>query len=527
MKKKKMLIVGGGLAGLTAGCYLRKKGHEVQILEKNPFCGGLVHSFRREGFLFDTGPRALGNAGILYPMLKDLQIPLDLKKGLVSTGIGQEIVHYDDAQGLVEFINSLKHLFPHSVADIASIEKVIEKYCRQAHILNQIPNPFFKNPLRDPAYLITRFLPWLPSFFSVLIKSRFQQKSMEDVLHSLSSDSALKDMLSQHFFKGTPAPFALGYFENFQDYLYPAGGTGELPGALEQKFLSLGGEILKNCEIMQIGLTQKILRDQKNRKHSYDRLLWAADLNSLYRRLQYQGLSARMQKRIEKEKRSFALCEPGESVFTLFAAVDIPPEYFASRSRGHFIYTPETSGIGELHRSELEKLKKNFSRLTKEQVFHWLKQFCKRNSYEISIPVLKNPQLAPPGQSGLIISLLFDGSLSQKIEAAGWMDDFRKAFEINMLEVLERSVYPGIQKKILFTKTATPVTLMNLFNNSAGAITGWSLESKIPVPNRLSRITKTPGTSIPHVFKAGQWSYSPSGVPIAILTGRMAAAAMG
>jgi hypothetical protein len=33
-------------------------------------------------------------------------------------------------------------------------------------------------------------------------------------------------------------------------------------------------------------------------------------------------------------------------------------------------------------------------------------------------------------------------------------------------------------------------------------------------------------TTIPNVFKSGQWSYSPSGVPIAILTGRIAAAAM-
>jgi hypothetical protein len=33
----------------------------------------------------------------------------------------------------------------------------------------------------------------------------------------------------------------------------------------------------------------------------------------------------------------------------------------------------------------------------------------------------------------------------------------------------------------------------------------------------------TAKTAIPDVFKAGQWSYSPSGVPIAILTGRIAA----
>jgi len=525
--KKKMLIVGAGLAGLTAGCYLQKKGHEVQILERNAFCGGLVHSFRRDGFLFDTGPRALGNAGILRPMLDDLEISLDLTKGLVSTGIGQEIVHYDDAQGLIKFIESLIHLFPQASDDIPAIEKVIRKFCHQAEILNRLPNPFFKNPLRDPGYLIRSFLPWLPSFFSVLVKGPFQQKSMEEELNALTQNSALKDMLSQHFFKGTPAPFALGYFENFQDYLYPTGGTGELPLALEKKFLSLGGKIKKNCEITRVQVKEQILQDRNEKEHPYDRLLWAADLNSLYKRLHCQGLSSSKQNRIEKEKHGYNQSEPGESVFTLFIAVDIPPEFFAHRSRGHFIYTPETTGMGTLHRSDLEKLKEDFSSLTKEQLFLWLKYFCQRNSYEISIPVLKNPQLAPPGQSGLIISMLFDGQLSQKIEDVGWIKEFREEFEKNMLEVLEHSIYPGIKDKVLFSTTSTPSTLAKMFNNTAGAITGWSLEGKIPVPNRLGRIMKTPGTAIPQVYKAGQWSYSPSGVPIAILTGRMAAAAMG
>jgi len=33
-------------------------------------------------------------------------------------------------------------------------------------------------------------------------------------------------------------------------------------------------------------------------------------------------------------------------------------------------------------------------------------------------------------------------------------------------------------------------------------------------------------TKIPDIYKAGQWSYRPSGVPIAVLTGRIAAGAI-
>jgi phytoene dehydrogenase-like protein len=140
---------------------------------------------------------------------------------------------------------------------------------------------------------------------------------------------------------------------------------------------------------------------------------------------------------------------------------------------------------------------------------------------------LKDRSLAPPGKTGLVISVLFDGSLWAMTERAGWLDESREKTLGFMLDALENSIYPGLRKKILFTESATPVTLMRMFNTTGGAITGWSLEGKSPVPDNLTGVFSAVRTAIPHVFKSGQWSYSPSGVPIAILTGRLAATAMG
>jgi phytoene dehydrogenase-like protein len=207
--------------------------------------------------------------------------------------------------------------------------------------------------------------------------------------------------------------------------------------------------------------------------------------------------------------------------------VDEEPEYFGNISRGHFIYTPRMEGLGELHRSRLDELKRAFPGIPKTELFEWLRDFCERNSYEISIPALKDASLAPPGKTGLVISALFDGSLFALAERAGWLDELRETARDFMLDALERSIYPGLRKKILFMETATPLTLTRMFNTSGGAITGWSLEGKAPVPDSLTGIMAAVKTSIPRVFKSGQWSYSPSGVPIAILTGRVAAMAMG
>jgi all-trans-retinol 13,14-reductase len=68
------IIVGGGIAGLTSAAYLSRAGKKVLLIEKNRECGGLVNSFTRDGFHFDTGVRALIDAGIILPMLKLLKV---------------------------------------------------------------------------------------------------------------------------------------------------------------------------------------------------------------------------------------------------------------------------------------------------------------------------------------------------------------------------------------------------------------------------------------------------------------------
>jgi hypothetical protein len=39
----------------------------------------------------------------------------------------------------------------------------------------------------------------------------------------------------------------------------------------------------------------------------------------------------------------------------------------------------------------------------------------------------------------------------------------------------------------------------------------------------MLRIASSVRTIIPHVLQAGQWTYSPSGFPISLLTGKLAA----
>ena len=53
---KKIVVIGGGFAGLAAAASLAQKGHQVTILEKNESPGGRARQYEAQGFTFDMGP---------------------------------------------------------------------------------------------------------------------------------------------------------------------------------------------------------------------------------------------------------------------------------------------------------------------------------------------------------------------------------------------------------------------------------------------------------------------------------------
>jgi phytoene dehydrogenase-like protein len=50
---KKIIIIGAGIAGLSAGCYARMNGYETRIFEMHDKPGGLCTAWKRKGYTFD------------------------------------------------------------------------------------------------------------------------------------------------------------------------------------------------------------------------------------------------------------------------------------------------------------------------------------------------------------------------------------------------------------------------------------------------------------------------------------------
>ena len=56
MNKKKAIVIGAGIAGLSAAIRLRHQGYIVDVFESNASAGGKMAELHTDGFRFDAGP---------------------------------------------------------------------------------------------------------------------------------------------------------------------------------------------------------------------------------------------------------------------------------------------------------------------------------------------------------------------------------------------------------------------------------------------------------------------------------------
>jgi phytoene dehydrogenase-like protein len=523
MKNYDSIVVGGGIAGLTATAYLARSGQKVLLVEKNKELGGLVNTFEHHGFRFETGVRALEDAGIIFPMLKDLGIDLDWVKSPVTVGIENELLNITDIGSLDEYKDLLIRLFPESESEILALLKVIRQIMKHMRVLYGIENPVFKDMKRDRAYIFEKLLPWLPRFIFTVGKINRMNMPIEEYLQKIISNPSLIDVISQHFFKNTPTFFALSYFSLYLDYFYPMGGVGTLAEALENKIKEFGGEIITETAIVEVHADTCIVKDEQGKQYGYANLVWAADLKTFYRITSPGELPGKIIHQFEMRKSQMLECRGGDSVFEMYLEIDEPLERFGKIAHGHFFYTPSKVGLGATHRSELNRLLENWATVTKEELLIWLDRFIKRNTYEISIPGLKDPTMAPPGKTGMIVSFLTEYDLFEKVGQRGWMPEFKTELEHRVIDVLSDSIYPGLRDSVVAQFSFTPLSIKNRVGSSEGAITGWSFEKTVPVIHKMQFSDRSTVTPIPSIFQAGQWAFSPAGVPMSILTGKLAA----
>ncbi len=71
-----VIVVGGGLAGLSTAALLSRRGRRVRVLESGAQVGGLARARTRGGFVFNRGAHALYRGGAAESVFRELGVPL-------------------------------------------------------------------------------------------------------------------------------------------------------------------------------------------------------------------------------------------------------------------------------------------------------------------------------------------------------------------------------------------------------------------------------------------------------------------
>jgi phytoene dehydrogenase-like protein len=525
-----VIVVGAGMAGLTSAAYTAKAGYTTLICEKSEKAGGLVGSFCRQGFTFDAGIRAFENSGIVFPMLAQLGIDMEFIKNPVVIGIEDIQMSLKGVESLATYAAMLTRKFPDNHAEIDAIISEIRTVIRYMEVLYGIENPLFMDLTNDRAYLFKTLLPWLLKYQINIRKAQKLSEPIETYLLRFTKNQALIDVIIQHFFEKMPTFFALSYFGLYSDYSYPIGGTGRLVSAMSDFIAAHQGELALGAEISQIDLKTRRVTTRDGRSFGYRELIWCGDMKALYTAVNFAepgepSLQVREQQQKIRENRG------GDSIFTLYLGVNLEPSYFVQRCGPHCFYTPSKAGLSAIQSEPWQAVLADPNRSAADQQLAlkaWIREYLALTTYEISNPALRDPALAPAGKTGVIVSTLMDYRLVKAIDIAGWYPAFKAFCEEQILLVLENSIFPGVIRQVELRFSSSPLTIERLTGNSGGAITGWAFlddsgTGKLPAVSVFRKIAKTIETPLPHIYQAGQWTFSPAGLPVSILTGKLAA----
>jgi phytoene dehydrogenase-like protein len=149
LKRTDVLVIGGGISGLSAACYLSREVVRVTLLEKAPNLGGRAISRDLDSFTFNRGIHALYTGGATLQVLEELGVTytygtpnkLFMLEGgalhLSPSGLPQllrtDLLSTADKLGLVRFFTALSMTKPRSVAYM-SVQEWLERHTRRPRL---------------------------------------------------------------------------------------------------------------------------------------------------------------------------------------------------------------------------------------------------------------------------------------------------------------------------------------------------------------------------------------------------------
>ncbi len=477
---KKIIIVGGGIAGISAGIFAQKNGFESIILEKHNILGGECTGWYRQGNFIDgcihwlSGTKDGSSLNQLWKDVGALENTKIIKPELFFRfeTEGKSITLWRDIE---KFKKEMLDAAPEDNAEI----EIFISYIKSAMCIEM--------PMDKPMDMMNAFdyMKLGKSMSKALGTVNSTSKSSCSEYAERFKNPVIKKLMTAYI----PAEFSLmSLVMSLATFMsgsgdIPEGGSIEMIERMEKKYFSLGGKANTSCEVKEVvienGKATGVLLSNAE-KINGDYVVLACDADISYHKLLKGKYNNSEFENMYSDKNTY----PIQSCCLTSFAVDADLSKYAE----HVIFDTVPYQVAN----------KKYEQMA-VKIYNYIKNESGKTT---------------------LISILNQFDEDFQYWKKLYSEDIQ-AYKAAKLELgqtfLERIEikYPELKGKITLLDVATPVT----YERYCGAYHG-SYMAFMPTSGVKMKMYSGEIKGLDNCFLSGQWLQSPGGTPVAVATGK-------
>lgn len=477
---KQVIIVGAGIAGLSAGIYACQSGFEATIYESHTIPGGASTSWRRKGYYFEGGMHWLTGSSP-KTQLNELWREVGALDDSVAIYNRDPFFSYEMDGTRASLYRSIEALRAHFLSlspvdrkEINCLCTDIKKFTRMQMPAMDLPKLKAKYPKKFP---ISKLFGMIPA----MARMKYYQNLSSEELGNKFKSPQIRNLISSMIGEGYSASGVLFTLATLAagDGGYPEGGSLAMAGRMAKRFTSLGGKICyQKCVqkvVVEDGVAKGIVIDGET--IFADAVIVTRDTLSAIDTLFDEPIHEPWAERMRSET---------EPTLNVFVGIGVQAD-LSDLPESCTFQASEPIRVGNL---TLDSIGFN--------------NYATFKGY------------APEGCSAVTTSLMGDSyDFWKQCRENGTYEAEKQKLAEAVIRELNR-IYPQTEGKIAVWDVATPLT----YERYLGSYKGSWMTSMRKGKNGASYSGKP--ESISNLYFAGQRLMSPGGLPVALTKGRTA-----
>ena len=469
-----IIIVGGGVAGLSAGIYARLCGHCATIYERHFIAGGNLTGWNRQGYHIDncihwlTGTNPLTKLYKTWQELGVLGDGIEVMQGEALFNFEKDGVRLSLGQSLEALKNDMLSISPEDKKETLSFIKAVRAF---QHINGTAGE---NNDKRSTALQKVAAVPALAGYYGLStgeLAARFKHPVIKGLFESLMTDYFSALALVMVF-----ATFTSG------DGGIPRGSSCGMADRMTKKFLALGGCLKLRTGVEKInianGEAESVTLDDGSTDRA-DYVIVAIDPAVAFGNLLDRSL---MPKMLRKQYE------------------DAKMQRFSSYHCAMSCDMSELPFVGDMVMEVSDDVKKDIP-----SKYFMLREFSHEESF------------APEGKN--ILQAMIYCKEDEALDFISLKED-KEAYKQKKESIASAVIntvcekFPEMKEKLACLDVWTPATYKRYVGSEIGSWMSFALPPKT-APKRISNEIK----GLRNVVLATQWLQSPGGLPIAAASG--------